>query len=403
MCLIIHNPLCKEVPPAILESALWQNQDGFGIFYHDTGEVAKTMCPDEAYALITEADQPYTCHFRYSTSGPIGLKQCHPFRIDPRYSLMMNGVIERLGSRKKVDTLALCELLKGLPEKTILGILRSYPCRFALLNRVTGEAILVNKDLWSHRDGIDYSKATCFPAVKRDYVPPKWKRDLADDCCSYENTSQNYYNAFEEEVEPAFEEYELRALTPDGTTWIEPDDHTGDDTWIDAEAAIICAREICNADPTVQAEVFACGLGEVVWSSTTDTPEPPPPDKPNKEPVYLAVYGTLKAGHGNHHRLAASPYEGAGLTVQAYPMVARGIPFVFNAPGTGHQIEVEVYEVSPAVLRDIDRLEGHPTWYKREPVLVRLARSGQLVTAWMYMINPKADSPKKDEVLIARY
>jgi predicted glutamine amidotransferase len=78
---------------------------------------------------MTTVDRGYTCHFRYSTSGKVGKKQCHPFHIDDHYSLMMNGTIERLVSAKSVDTQELCKILAGLDEERILSILRTYSCK----------------------------------------------------------------------------------------------------------------------------------------------------------------------------------------------------------------------------------------------------------------------------------
>ena len=178
MCLIIHNPKAKPVSCEIIEEALWVNPDGFGIFYHDTGEIVRTMDHDDACDLL-DSGRPYSAHFRYATSGTVGVKQCHPFTIDKRYALMMNGTINRLVSKKSVDTDELCKLLAGLREDRILGLLATYACRFVLLDRKTGAATMVNRDLWTTHGGVHYSKSNCLP--KPPSPTPKWSKHKQSD------------------------------------------------------------------------------------------------------------------------------------------------------------------------------------------------------------------------------
>lgn len=314
MCLIIHNPKCKEIPYEILDNAMCLNPDGFGIFYHDTGEVRKTMDWQKPYEWIEEG-RPFTCHFRYATSGPVSKKNCHPFTIDDRYSLMMNGTIERLKSTKSVDTFELCKILRDLPEDTILSILSTYACRFALLDRQTGKATLVNQDLWTKKDGVVYSKANCLPDEKK-----------------YKSPTQPYH----EQV-----------------CWKEGNfGDTYDDEW----------------------SWYDTQIGK--------------PDKLDATPVLhtVAVYGTLKSGHGNHSRFLTESYcLGEGRTCDDYPLVVDGLPYLIERKGTGHKVKVEVYRVDDDTLSRLDGLEGHPEWYQRKKIRVSLDKGGT-TTAWIYMI-----------------
>jgi len=100
----------------------------------------------------------------------------------------------------------------------------------------------------------------------------------------------------------------------------------------------------------------------------------------------VAVYGTLKKGFGNNYLLRNSTFIGKGVTKKKFPMVASGIPYVLKEEGKGHFIDIELYAVSDTTLKDLDSLEGHPTWYKREvtDVLVK----GKTYSAWLYF-NPK--------------
>jgi gamma-glutamylaminecyclotransferase len=98
----------------------------------------------------------------------------------------------------------------------------------------------------------------------------------------------------------------------------------------------------------------------------------------------VAVYGTLKKGYSNYqHYLRSSKYVGGGVTHDKYPLIIEGLPYVVNKKGIGHNVEVDVFKVSNTKLTDLDNLEGHPRWYKREVVPVKL-KSGKIVNCWLY-------------------
>ena len=332
MCLIIHNPKAKQIPFDYIDSALCMNPDGFGIFYHDTGEIVYSMNEPEIEQLL-DTGRPYTAHFRYATSGPVSKANCHPFNIDDTYALMMNGTIERLVSKSSVDTLELCKILNGLSEEKILAVLRTYPARFALLNKKTGQAIVVNRDLWHKKGGALYSKDNCF------------------DSWHYGNSYGKY-----------------KPLSVGNYSTIKPEDPytwpTDDDEW----AAYAGYDEIAPDDDAY--DVAADGSLLLASGQQTTT---------------VAVYGTLKKGHGNHRLLSKSKFVGAGTTSMAYPMIQSGIPYVIDEAGKGNRITVEVYRVTAAELRSLDALEGHPEWYVRRQKSVQLATGGT-VSAWIYVI-----------------
>ena len=87
--------------------------------------------------------------------------------------------------------------------------------------------------------------------------------------------------------------------------------------------------------------------------------------------ILLFVYGTLRTGGANHGLLAGARLVGAARTVERYALFVDGIPFLAPAPAV-HRVRGEVYAVDAATLAEIDRLEGHPTWYERRPVAVVL-------------------------------
>lgn len=95
---------------------------------------------------------------------------------------------------------------------------------------------------------------------------------------------------------------------------------------------------------------------------------------------YMAVYGTLRPGHGNNRLLTNSQHIGTGKTVEKYTLRASGIPFVSKDPL--HNVVVDIYKVDNNVLERLDQLEGHPEWYKREQIPVNV--NDKTVTAWLY-------------------
>jgi gamma-glutamylcyclotransferase (GGCT)/AIG2-like uncharacterized protein YtfP len=103
----------------------------------------------------------------------------------------------------------------------------------------------------------------------------------------------------------------------------------------------------------------------------------------------VAVYGTLRRGFGNHGLLEGSQMIGEGNTVDGFTMRARGIPYVSKNGQT--QIKVEVYSVDEVTLDDLDSLEGHPRWYKREEVDVKLD-NGKYERAYMYLMDEESVS-----------
>jgi gamma-glutamylcyclotransferase (GGCT)/AIG2-like uncharacterized protein YtfP len=100
------------------------------------------------------------------------------------------------------------------------------------------------------------------------------------------------------------------------------------------------------------------------------------------------VYGTLKSGQSNHRLLEGAHYVGQAVTIRPFHLLDNGgFPVVIDE--RKHPVAGEVYEVDGAILSNLDRLEGHPTWYKREEVTVDLGDTGVQETAWMYIGTPK--------------
>tara|TARA_R110000751_G_scaffold301787_1_gene415450 strand:+ start:223 stop:585 length:363 start_codon:yes stop_codon:yes gene_type:complete len=97
--------------------------------------------------------------------------------------------------------------------------------------------------------------------------------------------------------------------------------------------------------------------------------------------MIVFVYGSLKQGFHNHRLMEGATYVGEG-TIAAAAMFSLGsFPAVVHGTGV---VYGEMWEVSGAQAQALDRLEGHPTFYRREELLVELS-DGELHTAWVYI------------------
>lgn len=81
------------------------------------------------------------------------------------------------------------------------------------------------------------------------------------------------------------------------------------------------------------------------------------------------VYGTLKSGYGNNRLLASSEFIGEAVTEEAFHLCELGaFPGMLEADeheGDPLLVSGEVWEVDEKTFASLDRLEGHPTFYKR--------------------------------------
>lgn len=126
--------------------------------------------------------------------------------------------------------------------------------------------------------------------------------------------------------------------------------------------------------------------------------------------MHVAVYGSLKRGFHNHqHYMDPRGFRFVGifLSVPKFHMVSMGRYPAVVKDHEMHHIRAEVYEVlDEAYLSQIDRLEGHPNWYKRETVTFckenHLYGSDTIVDAEMYMLSSPPDFIRYNNVRITR-
>lgn len=334
MCLIIHKPKADStIAEFILDNAERINPDGFGIVYTDTNECVRTMDYETARELIS-APRPFVAHYRYATRGTINKRGCHPYVITSMSQDSDN--IVRLFSNGTVADLGddkLCD------TKVVAQMLMRIPSQHwsdVLSMTDTRFAICDQNGVqrhgeWHERDGVWFSKANCFHKSYKKTV-------------GYSYSAGHYTSPYSTN---SYDKY-----------WYD-DDLIGDE-------------EENTIDPTITTNDYTAD-----WQDVN----------------LVAVYGTLKAGRSNHKTMGQATLVGAGQTVYKYPMQASTIPFVYEKPGEGHQIAVEVYDVQSNYTKDdIDWLEGHPHNYERKLTDIEMA-DGAVKTCWLYFANPSYYEP----------
>ncbi|MEN8188454.1 MAG: gamma-glutamylcyclotransferase family protein [Thermodesulfobacteriota bacterium] len=103
----------------------------------------------------------------------------------------------------------------------------------------------------------------------------------------------------------------------------------------------------------------------------------------------LAVYGTLKSNQANHRLLSGAEFIGYGVSVEKYPMTDNEhttYPFLFEAPGVGCQVKMEVYDVGEQTLKQLDIYEGvHAGLYYRGKIKIDIR--GKIIPCICYFCS----------------
>ncbi len=157
MCIIIIKQKSNTIPSSVLKNSARINPHGLGIVWLDTYDVSYHKSNE--YQLLN-TDRPFIAHFRYATKGLVNRDNTHPFVCGHNTDelLMMNGTIPNLGNHFVCDTKVLAKKLGNLPRQDWKSKLSEYDCRFVTINTRTRSFQIYNKDLWTYKDGVWYSK-----------------------------------------------------------------------------------------------------------------------------------------------------------------------------------------------------------------------------------------------------
>lgn len=97
----------------------------------------------------------------------------------------------------------------------------------------------------------------------------------------------------------------------------------------------------------------------------------------------IFVYGTLLAGEHNHHLLETADFVAAASTRSLYTLHNYG-GFPAAVLGGSSAIFGEVYAIDVPTLERLDRLESHPRFYRRTPIVLE-----QGLSADIYLLRPE--------------
>ena len=102
----------------------------------------------------------------------------------------------------------------------------------------------------------------------------------------------------------------------------------------------------------------------------------------------VAVYGSLRAGFGNHRLLRDAGDFKRGVTMESHTMYSLGaFPAITEEEHPeGKGVIVEVYEVDDTGFARLDGLEGYPSFYNRKQTDI-LLDTGDIVEAWIYYFS----------------
>jgi gamma-glutamylcyclotransferase (GGCT)/AIG2-like uncharacterized protein YtfP len=98
------------------------------------------------------------------------------------------------------------------------------------------------------------------------------------------------------------------------------------------------------------------------------------------------VYGSLLRGLGNHRLLEGGRFIAADVTRRAFTLFDLGsFPGMCAAGETS--VVGEVWEVDASTLARLDRLEGHPRFYQRTPIVLRSRRHAETYVLPMSLVQ----------------
>jgi len=86
---------------------------------------------------------------------------------------------------------------------------------------------------------------------------------------------------------------------------------------------------------------------------------------------YIFVYGTLRKGFGLHTVIEDCPFIGYAKTDNDYTLI-EGTNFPFLVEREGDGAIGEVYSIPEFLIPELDRIEGHPFFYERKKIIVKL-------------------------------
>ena len=94
----------------------------------------------------------------------------------------------------------------------------------------------------------------------------------------------------------------------------------------------------------------------------------------------LFVYGTLRVNGRNNNILIEQHYVGKGTTIDKYNLIIKELPYLYKEPVDN--IGGDVCIIDDDMLSFLDVFEGHPHFYRREKINVKV--NIEVIECWCY-------------------
>lgn len=107
------------------------------------------------------------------------------------------------------------------------------------------------------------------------------------------------------------------------------------------------------------------------------------------------VYGTLLRGQPNHRLLHGARFVSRDQTKARFDLVDLG-GFPAMMDGGKSAVVGEIYAVNSPTLAMLDRLEGHPHFYRREPICLTSGRRAETYVLKTQRVNGQPRIPSGD-------
>lgn len=119
--------------------------------------------------------------------------------------------------------------------------------------------------------------------------------------------------------------------------------------------------------------------------------------------MLVFVFGTLKQGFPNFHENLGKRVPGDFTTCERYPLYLVGerhSPWMMDAPGTGHPVTGQVFEVDAPALQKMDLLERvrEPDGYRRSAIEVIPAATAATPPLQVFAYLKPADQVQPGQV-----
>jgi len=193
MCIIIAKPAGVDPLDKEYFKRAWEaNPQGGGVIFKEDGKPTKFkkgMMVKEDFLgmleLVNEKNTSFVAHFRIASKGEVKPENTHPF-IYNRISLAHNGTLAITPTEGKTDSETFGDTY--LHDKDITwvkkyqALLEAYlgTSKFAIMDNVTGEILILNKRLGEEKDGAWFSNSGAFKPKIYSY-PKNYNYNKYDD------------------------------------------------------------------------------------------------------------------------------------------------------------------------------------------------------------------------------